>query len=245
MKVKCLGTGGFHDTETTRTACYMIPEAGIVFDAGTGFFRVSKLVKTPYLEIFLSHGHADHTGGLHCILEIYEMTQCKDITVYAEEHVIKAIEIMFSHPLFPLRPQFSTKAIKPGDTIITKSNDKITTFALDHKGPCLGYKLEHNDHTFAYVTDTHSTKESTYINVFADVDLLFHECYTEGAKAAECASYKHTDSISFAEVCKLANVKKAVTIHHNPNGDRQALLEEILPIFPNTQTSSDNAEFEF
>lgn len=245
MKIICLGTGGFHDTETTRTACYMIPDAGIVFDGGTGFFRVSKLVKTPYLDIFLSHGHLDHTGGLHCILEIYEMTQCKDITIYAESHILQSIETMFEQPQFPVRPPFKTIAIKAGDKITTHSNCSITTFALDHKGSCLGFKLENEGHTFAYVTDTNSYPNSAYIDQFKGVDLLFHECYTDGSKAKECASYKHTDASNFSELCKVANVKKAVAIHHDPNGDRQIILEEIRRVFPNTETSFDNAEYEF
>ena len=40
MKILLLGTAGYHPSETRHTACVMLPEAGIVLDAGTGFFRV-------------------------------------------------------------------------------------------------------------------------------------------------------------------------------------------------------------
>ena len=40
MKLLLLGTSGYHPSEQRQTACLMLPEVGIVLDAGTGFFRV-------------------------------------------------------------------------------------------------------------------------------------------------------------------------------------------------------------
>ena len=35
MRVEFLGTSGFHPTESRHTACVVLPEIGIAFDAGT------------------------------------------------------------------------------------------------------------------------------------------------------------------------------------------------------------------
>ena len=64
MRLVCLGTNGLHPNEDGQTACYMIPELGIVLDAGTGLNRMSKYLQTSELVIYLTHSHADHVIGL-------------------------------------------------------------------------------------------------------------------------------------------------------------------------------------
>ena len=68
MKLLLLGTGGYHPNQRRHTACLMLPEAGIVLDAGTGFFRVRQHVATPSLDILLTHAHLDHVVGLTYLL---------------------------------------------------------------------------------------------------------------------------------------------------------------------------------
>ncbi len=51
MQVVLLGTGGYHPSELRHTACVMLPELGIVFDAGTSFFRVRELLCTSNLDV--------------------------------------------------------------------------------------------------------------------------------------------------------------------------------------------------
>ena len=55
-----LGTAGYHPSETRHTSCLMLPEVGVVLDAGSGMFRVRDLLTTKTLDIFLSHAHLDH-----------------------------------------------------------------------------------------------------------------------------------------------------------------------------------------
>ena len=64
MKLVVLGSGGYYTNEDTHTACYMIPELGIIFDAGNGLFRAPKYVQTNAVNIFLSHAHLDHIEGI-------------------------------------------------------------------------------------------------------------------------------------------------------------------------------------
>ena len=41
MKLVLLGTTGYHANDRRQTACFMLPELGVVFDAGTGLYRVA------------------------------------------------------------------------------------------------------------------------------------------------------------------------------------------------------------
>ena len=68
MRLHFLGTAGYHPNRRRDTACLMIPEAGILLDAGTGIFRARDLIGTPTLDIFLSHVHLDHSVGLTFLL---------------------------------------------------------------------------------------------------------------------------------------------------------------------------------
>ena len=46
MKLVLLGTGGYHPNQLRHTACVMLPEIGLIFDAGTSFFRVPEYLQT-------------------------------------------------------------------------------------------------------------------------------------------------------------------------------------------------------
>ena len=62
MKLHLLGTAGYHPTQRRHTACLMLPEVGLVLDAGTAMFRIRDLIQTRHLDIFLTHTHLDHVG---------------------------------------------------------------------------------------------------------------------------------------------------------------------------------------
>ena len=71
MRIEFLGTGGYHPNELRHTMCVFIPEHGIVFDAGTSFFRVPEKLQTKEISIYLSHAHLDHIVGLtYCLVAI-------------------------------------------------------------------------------------------------------------------------------------------------------------------------------
>ena len=57
MKLVLLGTTGYHANDRRQTACVMLPESGVVFDAGTGFYRTAEYLQTDTLDVFLSHAH--------------------------------------------------------------------------------------------------------------------------------------------------------------------------------------------
>lgn len=244
MKVICLGTAGFHDTESLHTACYMFPELGIIFDAGSGFFRVPKLIQTNYLEIFMSHGHMDHTCGITILIEAFERTKGKDLTIYGLEDVLNSMSKFFEYPLFPVRPKIKFVPISAGDSITTKSGAIVSCFAVNHDNvPCLGYRLDHQNRSFAYVTDTTSSANSSYIPNISNVNLLFHEVYNNVANAEICRKFGHSDTGGFVDIWKAAKPERIAMIHHNPNLDINNLYEEVKKDIPNVELALDKSEF--
>ena len=100
MRVVFLGTAGYHPNKKRQTACGMLPELAIVFDAGTGFFRVREHLKTEKLYVFLSHYHWDHVIGLTFLIDVAYQKDLKQLSLYGKPP-IGALNQLFSNPFFP------------------------------------------------------------------------------------------------------------------------------------------------
>ena len=92
MKLHLLGTAGYHPNQRRHTACLMLPELGIVLDAGTAMFRVRDFLQTSRLDIFLTHAHLDHIVGLTYLLDVLYDKPMKQVTVYGAADKLAAIE---------------------------------------------------------------------------------------------------------------------------------------------------------
>ena len=105
MRIEFLGTGGFFANERRHTACLMIPEVGVVLDAGSGMFRSIDRIQTDTIDIFLSHAHLDHVIGLPCVLIPLMKGQLKSARVFANASTLQAVkDHLFAEPLFPILP---------------------------------------------------------------------------------------------------------------------------------------------
>ena len=64
MKLAILGSNGYRANDLGHTACYAIPELGVILDAGTGMYRLVDYLQTAELDVYQSHSHPDHVTGL-------------------------------------------------------------------------------------------------------------------------------------------------------------------------------------
>ena len=222
MQVVLLGTGGYHPSELRHTACIMLPELGIVFDAGTSFFRVRELLCTSTLDIFLSHAHLDHVIGLTYLGNVLREKDVARVTVHGAADKLRAIEQhLFSADLFPVEPPYVSA---PLDTVTALSGDvEVTSFTLDHPGGSRGFRVDSPTGTMAYVTDT--TTEIDYLSQIADVDVLIHECYFTDEFAAIARQSGHSCTSAVARIASAANVGMLVLVHVNPLNDDEDPIE--------------------
>lgn len=224
MEVHLLGTAGYHPNENRHTACMMVPEAGVILDAGTGFFRVRDLIQTPDLHIFMSHCHLDHCVGLSFFIDVIHEKNIENIFVYGAEDKLKSIQQhLFSEDLFPLQPDFHWTPLT-GDDIALPMEGTAKTIALEHPGGSLGFRLEWPGQSLAYITDTTARVDANYIPFIQGVDLLLHECHFPDGMEKLAETTGHSCLTPVAEVCRAANVKQAVIVHLNP------LLESNPPL---------------
>src|SRR6185436_17118059 len=233
MKLLLLGTGGYHPSERRQTACLMLPQAGIVLDAGTGFLRVRKHLATPTLDIFLTHAHLDHSVGLTFLLStIWERTLAR-ITVHGTAEKLAALrEHLLCEDLFPARLPVEWSPLAAGP--LPLAGARITHFPLEHPGGCVGYRLDWPDRSLAYVTDTTASGDAAYVEAVRGVDLLIHECNFRDGQEEWAAKTGHSSATPVAQVAAKAGVKRLILVHFDSldDSDDPIGLAAVRRIFP-------------
>src|SRR5215471_397172 len=141
MRLHFLGTGGYHPNERRHTACLMLPEAGVVFDAGTSFFRVADRLATRELQIFLTHAHLDHIAGLTYFIVPMLSGRLDRAVVYSTPEYLSAVQThLFAQPVFPVNPGYEFRQLErhvalPGGGLLTHRR-------LNHPGGALGFRVD-------------------------------------------------------------------------------------------------------
>lgn len=246
MKLVLLGTAGYHPNDRRQTACIILPELGILLDAGTGMYRVIDYLATPHLDIFLTHAHLDHIMGLTFLLDIMFARPLDRVTVHAQPDKLHAIRThLFAEPLFPVLPSCEFRPLEA--CVPLAGGGRLTHFPLTHPGGCIGFRMDWPDRSLAYVTDTTARSDAPYIEHIRGVDLLIHECnFPDGmTDLAELTGHSCTSEV--AQVARNANVKRMVLVHFNPLAtDADPIgLATAQKIFPATQLGEDRMELEF
>ena len=241
MDLHFLGTTGYHPNETRHTACMMIPELGLVLDAGTGMFRVGPLLETETLEIFLTHAHLDHSMGLTFLFDILHGRSINTVRVYGEGAKLKALEEhLFSPLLFPIKPPCDFRP-HSGDHRELLKGGVVKWFPLEHPGGSLGYRVDAQGKKLAYVTDTTASPTAEYVNAIRGVDVLVHECYFPDGEEERAALTGHSCSTPVAEVAKAAGVGQLYLVHINPLDEEGSAIhvDQMRKIFPETHVATD------
>ena len=241
MKVRFLGTSGYFPTEHRHTSCVMLPEEGIILDAGTGFFRVKEDIKTKSLNILLSHYHPDHIFGLTFMLgALYN--EKPDVIIRGPKG-IKGLEKRLNFPVkfkdhpFKISLKKVEKEFMLGDVLVNTKffphKDELTT----------AYRLEKNGKSLCYLTDLVASDDE--ISFIKNCDVLIHECYFNTAYKELAEKTFHSYTTQVAEVARKADVKLLMLYHVSPLLEEEKLssyVGECKNIFKDTFLPKDNQE---
>jgi ribonuclease Z len=251
MRLQFLGTSGYHPTERRQTSCLLLPEFGIVLDAGKGAFRLGKYLKTDEADIFLTHSHLDHIAGLTYLFSVMIEHPLRRLSLRAEGEILQAVkEHLFAQSIFPVEPPFDFLPLensKAGRVVDLPRGGRLTYFPVPHTGRTVGYRLDWPGHSMAYVTDTTASSEAAYVENLRGVDLLVHECYFSDARADLSIKFGHSRLSAVAEVARHAEAGRLMLTHINPlSTSGECLdLEAARTIFPRIDLAEDLAEAEF
>ena len=246
MKLVLLGTGGYYANDERHTACLMLPEVGVVLDAGSGMFRLGDYLITDRLDIFLTHAHLDHVLGLTYLLGVVPADVLERTTVHGEAMKLEAIRThLFSEALFPVTPTFQFKSLDGAVTL--PGGGTARHFPLKHPGGSVGYRLDWPKSSLAYVTDTQATIGADYVEQIRGVNVLVHEAYFADDEGEMADITGHSCLSDVAEVAAAAQVGLLVLVHVNPQLGRDAELDlrPAQKVFENTLLGTDRMEIEF
>lgn len=232
MRIVPLGTNGYFPALKRQTASYLAlsDRGAFMLDAGTGVGRLGEpeiaSLLAPYhrLNIFLSHYHLDHCGGLAYLAGVWD----RPVRVYApapphceftpEDALGTLHNAPFSTPIkrFPF-----DVTIVPVSGLSMEVEDTVFRFrSQTHWCGSMGIRIGDE---VAYVTDTIVDQETTG---FVDgVKLLLHEVWMTDEEAAvdDVGRRDHSYARGVAEIARSAAVGKVMMIHHKP----QRLVDEI------------------
>ncbi|MBU4270958.1 MAG: MBL fold metallo-hydrolase [Planctomycetes bacterium] len=246
MKLILLGTTGYHPNDRRQTPCLLLPECGVMLDAGTAVYRAAEYLATAELDIFITHAHIDHVVGLTYLHSVARVHPLRRITLHALPEKLRAVEEhLFSEALFPTRPPFECQPLT--ERFSLPDGGRLTHFPLEHQGGSIGYRLDWPGRSMAYATDTTADLDAAYVEKIRGVDLLIHECYYSDDHADWSRKVGHSHTTPVAEVARRAGVGRLVLVHLNPlsTADDPVGLDVARSIFPNTILGEDRMELEF
>ena len=216
-----------------NTACVEARFDGklLILDAGSGLRALGDaLARGPDVEaeVFCSHAHLDHVCGLPFFTPLY--TPGARLRFWgapqgAPGGLESGLAATLSGPLMPdllprVRAELAFVEFQPGDVLTPWPGLRVATAGLRHPGGAVGYRLEWQGKTVAYVTDTEhdaSAPDREILRLADRADILIYDAtYTD----AEFPEHRHWGHSTWQEGVRLANLAGAgqlVLFHHAPS----------------------------
>ena len=221
-------------------------DAALVLDAGTGIRELGlDLVRrgTNRIHLFLTHLHLDHLEGLRFFAPLFDARVTLEIwgprspMLGLRERILRA----FSPPLFPLdfrdvpaRVSFHDLPAEPWRAYgVALFSDLVL-----HPGPTLGFRLERNGSSVAYLPDHEPAlagiegRPRDWISggaLAGDADVVLHDAqYLEDEYDAKIG-WGHSSVDAAVAYCRAVDAGRLVLFHHEPerSDDALASLEDL------------------
>jgi phosphoribosyl 1,2-cyclic phosphodiesterase len=215
----------------------------LVFDAGTGIRNLGRELEARgprRIHLLLTHLHLDHLEGLRFFEPMWDEDVEVDIwgppspTMGLRERIARA----FSPPLFPVELADVPARVKFHD--VPRRRWRIGEAVLSanfvvHPGPTVGYRIETNGSTLAYIPDHEpalagpiTARSLDWLSgapLAASADVLLHDAqYTED-EYPDRVGWGHSsiaDAVAFADV---VGARRFLMFHHDPLHSDAALEE--------------------
>ncbi|MCL1972832.1 MAG: ribonuclease Z [Endomicrobia bacterium] len=168
MEIFFLGTNGWYETSMGSTTCSLVKTVNenIVLDAGSGFYRVEKLLDySKPVYIFLSHLHIDHIEGLQ-ILRKFDIAS--GIKILLGPDMKKELESFLRPPFAPPLSSLKTKI-----EIFEPPYDlpfNVETLPLAHAVPATAFRFSLEGKIVVYALDTGVSEN--LVKIAKNADLL-------------------------------------------------------------------------
>jgi phosphoribosyl 1,2-cyclic phosphodiesterase len=237
-----------------NTSCIEVAlENGAVFvlDAGTGIRQLGDDLQergTERIQLLLTHLHLDHLEGLRFFAPLFD--ERVTIDVWGPRSPIETLRARirrsFSPPLFPIDlreiPAQLTFHDVPKEPWSVEGAT-LTSALVMHPGPTVGYRIEADGVTVAYMPDHEPALTGDFAersrdwipggSIASDADLLLHDAQYFRDEYAERVGWGHSSVEDAVAYARAVGARRLVLFHHDPrHADRflellQAQAEEL------------------
>jgi phosphoribosyl 1,2-cyclic phosphodiesterase len=217
----------------------------LVLDAGTGIRGLGAALghHVRRVDILLSHLHMDHIQGLGFFAPLFQPGVEAHIwgPPSATQDLRGRLSRYLSPPLFPVRLRDLDSRVElhnaPDDPIRIGAFE-VTSDAVIHPGPTVGYRITGDGARIAYLPDhepalgmrtgfpTRAGWTSGH-DVAANVDLLIHDSEYFAAVRAERLGWGHSSTLEVAAFAQQSGARRLACFHHDPAHD-DATLDRLV-----------------
>jgi phosphoribosyl 1,2-cyclic phosphodiesterase len=206
----------------------------VILDAGTGIRSFGASLGTEHprrIDLLISHLHTDHIEGLRFFQPFWDASV--EFHIWGPPAPLRSlhqrIAPFFAPPFFPVhlrdvpsRPEFHEAGSEPW----TIGSAVVSAAMLKHPGPSVGYRIEENGRTLAYLPD-HEPALGADLRVIEpewisglgaarDADLLFHDGQYTSDEYDERVGWGHSTPEHAVTFAIRAGARRLVLFHHDP-----------------------------
>jgi phosphoribosyl 1,2-cyclic phosphodiesterase len=236
----CRGSLATPGAETLRyggnTSCIEVRVDGavLVFDAGTGARRLGAALadESPdELHLLLTHLHLDHLEGLGFFAPLRRRENV--VHIWGPSSPVRSlaerISRYLSPPLFPVQLSDLDATIHFHDVPDGEweiAGARLTAHQVIHLGPTVGYRIEHDGWSLAYLPDHEPALGVELVPAHAEwisgypiahgVDVLVHDAQYTDAEYAARIGWGHSSVDTAVAYAQAAHAERLVLFHHDP-----------------------------
>ena len=207
----------------------------VVLDAGTGIrllgLELARLPRRP-IHLCLTHLHLDHLEGLGFFVPLWEPRFELHIWGPASpvDRLEERIARYLSPPLFPVQlsevPSNITFHDVP-DEEFSIGSARIRAEAVSHRGPTIGYRLEENGRSLAYIPDHEpylgvepDAVDPAWLSGYALAEratVLMHDSQYFEHEYPSHVGWGHSSVAHAVAFARATRVEHLVLFHHDPH----------------------------
>jgi phosphoribosyl 1,2-cyclic phosphodiesterase len=225
--------GPHHLSYGGNTSCVEVAMGGrrVIFDAGTGIRNLGKWFlkrDVRHAWILMSHTHWDHINGFPFFTPAFMDNFGFDIMAGHLDTGLKIETVMsgqMTHPFFPvpidtMKARIGYSDFKAGDQFNLAPDIRVRTAPLNHPDGATGYRIDYQDKSICYVTDTEhepGKPNQNILGLIEGADLVIYDCTYSDAEFDGKRGWGHSTWQEGVRLAQAANVKRLAIFHHDPD----------------------------